>query len=260
MKSISRDAEDIKNRKEIILKVVMYSKKTLFICVFFTQLLFIDWVFSDENICPQSWKIQQCIDANKQWKNREIEEFVCINSRNTEQIAYQIVLDDKFKEIDQELELYLENLEADKSRFFWKNAKGNLEDAINEVNTYLWDRWYFWKQFAWICGQNKTYNWETAIEGTLSCLWKSSIPEGSKYLFWYDSECLALVRTKMHIAESVWYNILALNKAQIRRDESKLYMQAQRTQYNHLLDIMNINLWYLERMWMKLPKKLRNVI
>jgi hypothetical protein len=49
-----------------------------------------------------------------------------------------------------------------------------------------------------------------------------------------------------------------LNKEQIKADDKKIYDQWQRKNYNVLLDIMMINLWYLERIWNKWPMSLAN--
>jgi hypothetical protein len=51
-----------------------------------------------------------------------------------------------------------------------------------------------------------------------------------------------------------------LNKQQIKTDEKKIYDQLGRKNYNLLLDIMMINLSYLERIWKKWPVKLANPI
>gem|GEM_PF-5854096 len=45
----------------------------------------------------------------------------------------------------------------------------------------------------------------------------------------------------MEIFNSVAFNIMQLNKAQVSKDQKKLYDQEQRTKYNKLLDIMMIN-------------------
>jgi len=51
---------------------------------------------------------------------------------------------------------------------------------------------------------------------------------------------------------------LQLNKAQVSRDQKKLYEQEQRTKYSKLSDLMMINLSYLERIWQKWPSKIKN--
>ena len=62
----------------------------------------------------------------------------------------------------------------------------------------------------------------------------------------------------MEIFNSVAFNIMQLNKAQVSKDQKKLYDHEQRTKYNKLLDIMMINVWYIERIWQKWPSKIKN--
>jgi len=67
-----------------------------------------------------------------------------------------------------------------------------------------------------------------------------------------------LTKVKVEIFNSVAFNVLQLNKAQVSRDQKKLYEQEQRTKYSKLSDLMMINLSYLERIWQKWPSKIKN--
>jgi hypothetical protein len=49
---------------------------------------------------------------------RNIEDFVCINDKNPEKRAYQIVLDQKFKDIDDELNGHILFLDDSKDYYF----------------------------------------------------------------------------------------------------------------------------------------------
>jgi hypothetical protein len=51
---------------------------------------------------------------------------------------------------------------------------------------------------------------------------------------------------------------LMLNKQQIKADDKKIYDQWQRKNYDKLLDLMMINIWYIERIWQKWPSKIQN--
>jgi hypothetical protein len=51
-----------------------------------------------------------------------------------------------------------------------------------------------------------------------------------------------LIETKLGIYEQVAYDILSLNKAQIRSDESKLLVTQERTKYDALIDLFNVNI------------------
>jgi len=48
--------------------------------------------------------------------------------------------------------------------------------------------------------------------------------------------------TKLEIYKQVTYDILKLNKNQVKKDEIKKYTQSQRTKYDKLLDIIMINI------------------
>jgi hypothetical protein len=51
---------------------------------------------------------------------------------------------------------------------------------------------------------------------------------------------------------------MILNKKQTMLDDKKRYDIEQRKDYNRLLDIMNVNISYMERIWQKWTKKLSN--
>ncbi|MDR0772395.1 MAG: hypothetical protein LBF15_05210 [Candidatus Peribacteria bacterium] len=55
------------------------------------------------------------------------------------------------------------------------------------------------------------------------------------------------------------YNIMLLNQNQVANDEKKLYDQEIRTKYDKVLDLMMINIGYVERIRKKWPSKTKNV-
>jgi len=69
---------------------------------------------------------------------------------------------------------------------------------------------------------------------------------------------MKLVEKKLEIFDDLTFSVLMLNKQQIKKDEKKIYDQWQRRNYNILLWLMRINLWYLERVWKKWPSKILN--
>lgn len=67
---------------------------------------------------------------------------------------------------------------------------------------------------------------------------------------------LALV--KLSIARQTAYDVLKMNKHQVRNDIQMEFQQYQRESYNTLIELMQITLAYIERIWKKWPSKTRN--
>lgn len=217
---------------------------------FFYKTSFAEW-------CNSSYlsKAEQCIKS--QDKNRSIEDFVCIQASN-EDVLFQVILDEEFKKIDTKMDEYLEALTNSKNQYAWKWAKLTYFDWINAI----WDKSREFKDLykdacklsvieSWKCTENI---WYTLPEE------KSAISNyiAEKCLKWSNWDWYKLIDVKMEIFNSVAFNIMQLNKAQVSKDQKKLYDQEQRTKYNKLLDIMMINVWYIERIWQKWPSKIKN--
>lgn len=64
-----------------------------------------------------------------------------------------------------------------------------------------------------------------------------------------------MYKDKLRIYENVAINVLKLNKLSIRKDNKKTYQQENRWNYEKLIDLVNINIWYMERIWKKWPSK-----
>jgi hypothetical protein len=65
--------------------------------------------------------------------------------------------------------------------------------------------------------------------------------------------CENLVATKLDIYKQVSFDVLKLNKSQIKNDTYKSVMQDQRGKYDRLIDLININLNFIERIWARVP-------
>ena len=89
----------------------------LIITIFFFSINFVFW-----NSCSYQKEIDKCLDANKNSTTKSIEDFVCI-VWSYEKIVYQVVLDGEFKEIDDEMDNYIYDLEKEKNRYFWKSVE-----------------------------------------------------------------------------------------------------------------------------------------
>ena len=208
---------------------------------------FISFNFASSDECNYAEQIKICEDS--QDSPRSIDDFVCI-SWNKAEMVYQIVLDDKFSEIDLEMDNYLSSFEEDKDRYFWKNAEKSYIDWINEIIELFWVNWKYYNKFLSLCG------WPI-IKETQACLWWS-VPIKETLDFFKESTCMDITAAKLDVYRSLAFDILKLNKAQVRKDEEKTYVQQERKKYDELLDAMMINLWYVQRIWKKWTLKLRN--
>lgn len=196
--------------------------------------------------CKYTKEINDCSNAVKWWYNRNINDFVCINDQNAEKRIYQIVLDKKFKEVDKIAEDYLYSLQENKDYYFWENKKQNVFEALFWIEKLFWDYWDLRWEYKVLC------DWQI-IKETLDCLWTTSISQWKDFLKDDKSDCMWLVSTKLDIYFQVASDILKLNKQQVRFDSRKTFVQSERNFYDVLSDLFSINLWYLERIWMKTP-------
>lgn len=245
----------------------MNFKNIIKIFTYFLFVIFLSFSNTYWNDCEYTWQIKTCIEANNNLTYKSIEDFVCINW-DLEQIIYQIVLDQEFKEIDEEMDDFLFDLETNKNTYFWKDAKKTYIDWVNDIynkkkelkNKYLGKCWIRDWQDWWdrsIISKVMSCNNESK-SSTWGLLRFTSIDKVKDYFPYPWTDCSGLVAVKMNIFENVAFNTLALNKQQVLADEKKLYDQWQRKNYDKLLNIMMINLWYLERIWQKWPSKIKS--
>jgi hypothetical protein len=162
---------------------------------------------------------------------------------------FQEWLDKHFKEIDKGIETYLTNLNKQKNHCFWKERKQNFIECINDIE----------KNFE---NYSNSYN-NACTEILADVLDKqedksvSSI-EATNFIEDRDSNlCKDLYSLKIRISKQVAYDILKRNKYQILKDENKIFTQEQRKKYWELLNLIRVNIWYIERLWKKWPSKTR---
>ncbi len=194
------------------------------------------YVFAFE--CEYSWKFEQCIEANKQGTAYAISEFECPETFNTERVMYQIILDEKFKEIDEEIEEYLGSLTED--------AESSVDDplqVIDDITQNFAKEGYYWNKYEALC------QWEILAERA-KC--SETIPNigAAKWLkWWYNTtQCLDLVDFKLDVYRNVAKNQLKLNKSIVLEDKKQEYVQQQRTKYDELLSIMLLIVGHVERL------------
>ena len=224
-------------------------KKISTFLIFIIFLESISFSYAWEN-CKYTSQIEECREANKSWSPRSITDFLCVSEINDEKMIYNLILDDKFKKIDEASDEYLEYLENDKSRFFWPEQKEPFLIWIDEIYELYWKQWKFYKDYI-----------DQLVEirsKTVECLWwKTSIVE-VKNKFKISNQVNNLIEDKLSRRRKVAIDILTLNKQQIRDDSNKKFMQIRRTMYNSVSNLFMINLWYLMRIMFKWASKTKN--
>lgn len=211
--------------------------------------------FVVSDLCTYKSEFEQCFEANKNGSTRTIEDFVCLPSKNNFEIMSQIILDKEFKKIDKEVDEYFESLEDNKSYYFWKNSKEPFTNAIDLIESKFDIYGEFWKKYTAVCSST-SQDW--VLQKTLSCFGWAIPSNESTWYFLSDTFCKNLITTKLEVNKQVAYDVLKLNKHQIKQDEDKLYMQNERNKYDKLLEIVMVNVGYLERIWKKWPSKTKD--
>ncbi len=224
-------------------------KLYIFIFLFF---IIINYSYWELVSCKYSSKIQECLD--NQNSPRTITDFPCIQAW-TGEIIFQIILDEKFKQLDKKIEDYLLNLEQKKDYYFWPNKQEPFTNGINDIEYYLWEWWEFEKEYKKLC------DWGIIKEAN-SCFLEW-IPNQLAWKFLKKDDnlqniCELTYKTSLLNYRQTAYILLKENKAQIIKDEHKKFTQKQRSKFDELLDLIMVNLWYLERLWAKWRSKTKN--
>ena len=202
--------------------------------------------YGEENKCKYNSQIEECENSISK---HNIEEFICIEW-NRENMIYNLILDIKFKEIDKKADEYLLWLEENKSRFFWPKKKETYIDWIIEIEKKLGKYGFFYNKYM---KENKLI-----ISDTINCIWKTQVWV-VKDFFWSSSLINNLVIKKINIRKQVAFDILLLNKKQVRADSKKLYVQQKRTNYDLISNLLLENMWFLLRIAMKWATKTKTV-
>ena len=221
-------------------------RNILFFIIFIS--LWISSVFSATwNLKDQ---VKECVNT---FNKRAIEDFLCV-AWWEQYVAYQILLDEKFKEIDAEIEKYIWQLEEDKSFYFWIDKSENYLDAVQKIINKYSPSGEFWIQYTLVCSwlAKEVIGEFGSLETANAAIMLVNTDLNSK------NPCEQLADQKLAIYKQVSYDILLLNKLQISKDEKKLYVQEQRSRYDGLLSKFQVNIWYVERIWAKWPSKIKN--
>lgn len=217
-------------------------KKYIFLIFCIFSLSALPLSFADEQFCADlQSKITQCEQAQEGAIDWTIEDFVCIKWTR-QRMAYQIVLDLKFREIDKKAEKFIFELERDKDRYFWNE---NFLDAIDiiEQKFFTGVSGEYYNEYISVCRLDSPGN---VTQTVVSCEWGvTRINQAKDFFEWADCEKLAI--QKLAVYKKVAYNVLKLNKSQVRKDRYKTFVQASRERYNTLIDILFRNKAYIQK-------------
>lgn len=231
-------------------------KRLIFSFFFFFLFIFNSNLYSYNLSCKEqedSSNIEKCYSLKQNY--RQIEEFICINW-SIEEIAYQYFLDKHFKKIDIEIEEFLIFLETEKDLFFWKNKQANFQDAVDLIYSKFYslkDESSFLQLYTKSCSLK---DW-SIMKDTISCFFS----KGDKSISYtnFSSTCYELAKVKLSIYYDISINILKKNKYKILKDWHKSFTKVQRTRYDNLINLLNLNISYIERIWKKWPSKTKNI-
>lgn len=192
--------------------------------------------------CWYASNYNKCVLANQTWEARSIEDFVCIEQKWWwERMLLQIILDEKFKEIDKDAEEYLEKLEESKDYYFWAEPQESFLVALDDISANFAQYESYWQRYNAVC------NGIIAAE-LMSCVETITTTNIASFLSKSDVwKCEALFETKLEIYARVAYDILKLNRLAVRQDDRKEYVIQQRDKYNWVMQLMLNILGYVER-------------
>lgn len=163
---------------------------------------------------------------------------------------FQDSIDKNFKPIDEKIETYLSNLNSDKDYCFWRNKVKDFIQCTNDIYKSFSRYWDYAVAYKQACKDSLTDTIKIQKNKTIST------KEAEQLLAWSEWQlCSNLYLFKLFIFKSTAMDILKQNKYAINKDEHKLFTQKNRTKYDKLLDLIRINLGYIERLWKKWPSK-----
>lgn len=221
--------------------------KLLIISILFWSISF---SYAEES-CEYESEIKDCLDANISWTTLAIDpedDFLCITG-NSEDMIYNIILDDKFKIIDKDADDYLTALEEGKAQYFWPKQKETFLTWIDKIEATFWKYGYFYNKYFKSVPE--------IIKATVAC--KGSTENWIVKDYFYSSSMIQnLIQKKIDTRKQVAYDILKLNKQIVRWDEKKKYVQQKRTHYDIVSNLFMINIWYLLRILHKWASKTKN--
>lgn len=228
----------------------------LFICMFLFSVT--HWAIAQ---CDYYDLMLDCKEKNKNGIAHLTTDYLCISSDNDEEILYNIILDKKFGLVDKKVDDYMKWLSSSKNYYFWKEKKSSFFQWVDIIGLKFGRFWEYWQEYNIVCDVART-DW--VFQETLACM-DAVDGDGITRLvteragaFFEWSSCIQMAEKNLSIHELVAYDLMKVNKAAIRRDNRKRFMQNQRDKFENLLSLMRINVWYMERIWKKWPSKTKD--
>lgn len=166
---------------------------------------------------------------------------------------FQESINKKFKPIDKKIEDYLNNLNKNKNFCFWKDKKKTFVECVDNIEKIFsisWDYAIWENGYSNACRESLIETIEKQEGKAISTLNSDTIFDD-----WKEESCTQLYQFKLFIYSDLAYEILKRNKYEILKDEHKLFTQKNRDKHSELLDLMRINLWYIERLRKKWVSK-----
>ncbi|NDK08324.1 hypothetical protein EOM39_03680 [Candidatus Gracilibacteria bacterium] len=199
--------------------------------------------------CGYQSEIDQCIKANgEKGGARKITEFVCAETNNVEKIAYQIIFDKKFREIDGDIENFLTNLQNSVQYFYGPEKSESYLDGINYINETFNPNGTLWKRYNKFCLPSEE---NSIIKNYYECIGgeendkEGTVKEGAAYFS--QSNCQDLVEYKLFIYKKVAYNLLQVNKLDYLKEFRKKQLKSTREKYDEVVGNMYTNIDYIIR-------------
>ncbi len=192
--------------------------------------------------CSYAAKYNECVSANENGWARSIDDFVCIEQKWWgERMLLQIILDEKFKEIDKDAEQYLEKLEQSKDYYFWAEPQESFLSALDDISANFGQYESYWKRYDDVCNGIVATEFFTCVDSIANTNITSFL---NKSDLW---RCEALYETKLDIYKQVAYDVLKLNRLEVRKDDRKDYVIQERDKYSGVMQLMLNILGYMER-------------
>lgn len=200
-----------------------------------------------KNSCVYKEKFTRCASVQN---SREITDFVCNKTGNKEDWLVQIIFDEKQRVLDTELEGYLTKLDKNKNLYFWPDAKSTVVEAIDEINLLFATGGAVMTKYYDSCSPS----WPV-ITDAKACMQDGKLTDATVAQF--VKKCQMLLPAKVGVYRATAYDTLSINKLRVMQDQKKKFTQVQRTKYDGLLDLMMLNVGYMEKILHKWPSKIK---
>ncbi len=230
-------------------------KKIIFLIIFFSFFLNNSFAYDLKKLnCNQEYlnKLELCRQSIIAWNYKSLD-FICIQ-RPADMQLFQIILDDHFKKIDIKAKRTLNFLDRNKDYYFWnKENSPTFFDWINDIENDFWVYWKYYELYRKACFDEINRDFTACYREYQ----KKDDISSFTLMNSYNDICFWLAKTKLNIYKKVAFEILLLNKLDLRKDNRTWFMQDLRNSYSALARLFDINIWLIERIYARWPKKIK---